>query len=139
MLLAIEAVLDIACRAGDTPLRVQEFTDRQGVPKRYLEPVLQDLVHAGILNSIRGPRGGYRIGRNDENITLADIVTVVRNTEEVEDIFAQNADRSPAGHKVIQPLFEDLMSDWMKQLQAITIANLRMQAQEQRTYKRAAE
>jgi Rrf2 family iron-sulfur cluster assembly transcriptional regulator len=139
MLLAIEAVLDIACRAGDAPLRVQEFTDRQGVPKRYLEPVLQDLVHAGILSSVRGPRGGYRLGRNDEEITLADIITIVRNTEDVEEVFSGNADQSPLGRQLIRPLFEGMVFDWMKQLQGITIGSLRSQAQRQQTFKRAAE
>ena len=40
---AIEAVLDIAYNAGETPVRSGEITERQGIPPRYLEPVLQQL------------------------------------------------------------------------------------------------
>src|ERR1700733_11307568 len=80
-LFAIEAVLDIACNAGEKPVRSSEISERQGIPNRYLEPVMQELVRAGILNGIRGPRGGYRLGRNKEQINLADIDDAVMKTE----------------------------------------------------------
>ena len=63
LLFAIEAVLDIAYNAADTPVQSREITERQGIPRRYLEPVLQHLVRADILIGVRGPRGGYRLGR----------------------------------------------------------------------------
>ncbi|MEE8548688.1 MAG: Rrf2 family transcriptional regulator, partial [Alphaproteobacteria bacterium] len=59
LLFAIEAVLDIAYNAGNQPVQSREVTRRQGIPKRYLEQVLQQLVRAGILTGVRGPRGGY--------------------------------------------------------------------------------
>ncbi|MCK6450787.1 MAG: Rrf2 family transcriptional regulator, partial [Alphaproteobacteria bacterium] len=71
---AIEAVLDVAYNAGETPVRSGEITERQGIPARYLEPVLQQLVRAGILVGVRGPRGGYRLGRDRRRITVGDIV-----------------------------------------------------------------
>ena len=46
LLFAIEAVLDIAYNGGDAPVRSAEITARQGIPRRYLEPVLQELVRA---------------------------------------------------------------------------------------------
>ncbi len=60
---AIEAVLDVAFHVGEHPVRSGDITERQRIPKRYLEQVLQHLVRAGILNGKRGPRGGYRLGR----------------------------------------------------------------------------
>ena len=60
LLFAIEAVVDIAYNAGGTPVQSSEITRRQGIPRRYLEQVLQHLVRAGILSGVRGPRGGYR-------------------------------------------------------------------------------
>ena len=57
---AIEAVLDVAFHVGEHPVRSGDITERQRIPKRYLEQVLQHLVRAGILAGKRGPRGGYR-------------------------------------------------------------------------------
>lgn len=63
LLFAIEAVVDIAYNAGDKTVQGSEITRRQGIPPRFLEPVLQQLVRAGVLVGVRGPRGGYRLAR----------------------------------------------------------------------------
>src|SRR3954467_7856099 len=62
LMFAIEAVLDIAYNAGSEPVQSGEITRRQGIPKRYLEQVLQQLVRAGVLAGGRGARGGYPLG-----------------------------------------------------------------------------
>ena len=69
LLFAIEAVLDIAYNAGTLPVQSGEITRRQGIPRRYLEQVLQQLVRAGVLQGVRGPRGGYRLARERRRIT----------------------------------------------------------------------
>ena len=63
LLFAIEAVLDIAYNGGAAPVRSAEITERERIPRRYLEPVLQELVRDGLLIGIRGPSGGYRLAR----------------------------------------------------------------------------
>ena len=68
---ALEAVLDVAFHVGEHPVRSGDITERQRIPKRYLEQVLQHLVRAGILSGKRGPRGGYRLGRDRTQITVA--------------------------------------------------------------------
>ena len=71
---AIEAVLDVAFHVGEHPVRSGDITERQRIPKRYLEQVLQHLVRAGILNGKRGPRGGYRLTRTPSEISFGEIV-----------------------------------------------------------------
>src|SRR6202047_5220483 len=78
LLFAIEAVLDIAYNGGHAPVRSSEITERQGIPRRYLEPVLQELVRHKILLGIRGPSGGYRLARERRRISLGDIGRTVR-------------------------------------------------------------
>ncbi len=60
-LLALEAVIDIAFNARPSPRCRPKITARRGVPQRYLEQVMQQLVRAGVLKGVRGPRGGYRL------------------------------------------------------------------------------
>src|SRR5471030_1167870 len=85
MLFAVEAVLDIAYNATAAPVQSSEITKRQGIPRRYLEQVLQQLVRSGILAGTRGPRGGYRLARERRRITLGEIVRVVRALDGGDD------------------------------------------------------
>src|SRR5947209_19928540 len=73
LLFAIEAVLDIAYNGAGAPVRSSEITEREGIPRRYLEPVLQELVREGVLVGIRGPSGGYRLARERRRISIGDI------------------------------------------------------------------
>jgi Rrf2 family protein len=58
----------------DTVVRIQEISDKQNIPKRFLEQILNDLKSAGIVMSKRGVAGGYRLKRSPDQITLAEII-----------------------------------------------------------------
>jgi Rrf2 family transcriptional regulator, iron-sulfur cluster assembly transcription factor len=118
---AIEAVLDF--HVGDHPVRSGDITERQRIPKRYLEQVLQHLVRAGILAGKRGPRGGYRLGRDKSRITLGEVVRVVRRLEAESEPTDQSVG-SPLAHEVVWPMWEKLRDDMMMQLDTITIDDL---------------
>jgi Rrf2 family protein len=120
---AIEAVLDVAFHVGDHPVRSGDITERQRIPKRYLEQVLQHLVRAGILAGKRGPRGGYRLGRDRKDISLGEVVRVVRNLE-AESEPKDPSVGSPLAHEVVWPMWEALREEMMGQLDIITIDDL---------------
>ncbi len=126
---AIEAVLDIAYNSGAQPVQSREINSRQGIPRRYLEPVLQQLVRADILDGVRGPRGGYRLARERRKITLAEIADAVRSTEAATDPFDIPAG-SPLGQSIVRPLCLDLVKTWTKELEKITIEDLCLKARE---------
>jgi Rrf2 family iron-sulfur cluster assembly transcriptional regulator len=128
-LFAIEAVLDIAYHASANPVQSREITRRQGIPRRYLEQVLQNLVRAGVLTGVRGPRGGYRLARERRRIKLADIVQVIHEMEARTDPVEEN-DGSPLGTQVVRPLLRQLSEECMAQLSQTTIQDLCNQARE---------
>jgi Rrf2 family protein len=72
--LAVEAVVDIAYHGTAEPVQSQDIGRRLNLPRRYLEQVMQQLVKAGILKGVRGPRGGYRLARPPEEISVAEVV-----------------------------------------------------------------
>lgn len=78
ILVSIAAVVDIANSEGRR-VAAKDISSRMELPKRYLEPTLQILVHDGILKGTRGPRGGYVLGRAPEHIFLHDIISAVTN------------------------------------------------------------
>jgi len=127
LLFAIEAVLDIAYNAGPLPVQSSEITRRQGIPRRYLEQVLQQLVRAGVLTGVRGPRGGYRLARERRRITVGEIARVVRTLEAGDDPI-EGEGGAELGHKVVRPLWLELQDELMQRLDATTIEDLCIRA-----------
>jgi Rrf2 family iron-sulfur cluster assembly transcriptional regulator len=121
-LLALEAVIDIAFNARPEPVQAKEITARQGVPQRYLEQVMQQLVRAGVLTGVRGPRGGYRLARERRRISVGDVVRVAESIEDGEE--AQARPRSDLGLRIVAPLIQTLQDDVMARLDAISIEDL---------------
>ena len=129
-LLALEAVIDIAFNARPEPVQAKEITARQGVPQRYLEQVMQQLVRAGILKGVRGPRGGYRLARERRRVNVAEVVRVVQGLEEPVGEDGPVSD-SALGTRVISPFWDQLEADLMSRLEGVTIEDLCTEAERQ--------
>lgn len=128
LLLAVEAVLDIAYHASDVPVQSKDIAARQGVPRRYLEQVLQQLVRADILRGVRGPRGGYRLARERRRIALGEIVRVVA---ELENATASEAPvGSELGRQVLLPIWQALDEQAIRRLDTISVEDLCRKARE---------
>src|SRR5579872_6259733 len=123
LLFAIEAILDIAYNGGAAPVRSADISQRQGIPRRYLEPVLQELVRDKILIGIRGPSGGYRLARERRRVSLGDIVRTVSGLATAEDPIKDPAG-SELGHQVVRPLWRELEEETMRRLDGLTLEDL---------------
>jgi len=76
-MVAVTIMLDIAFHAGRSgTVSASDLAERLGLARRGMEPLLQALSRAELLDSVRGPRGGYRLGRPRRDITVAEIVAV---------------------------------------------------------------
>jgi Rrf2 family protein len=117
-LLAIDILLDVAFHAGRGEMTGGAgIAERLGALRRGIEPVLQALSRAELLDSTRGPRGGYRLARAPREITLLDVVEAVLEPEEVP----------PAGRlaeAVTAPLWSELDQELRERLRGLTIAEL---------------
>jgi Rrf2 family protein len=120
-LLALEAVIDIAYTSGSEPVQAKFITARQGVPQRYLEQVMQQLVRAGVLKGVRGPRGGYRLGRERKRISVGDVVRVAMSVDSNGERFNGG---SEIGRRVVVPLIASLQNDVMSKLDKISIEEI---------------
>lgn len=129
LVLALEAVTDIAFHGGAEPVQSQDIARRLDLPRRYLEQVMQQLVRAGILRGVRGPRGGYRLARERRRISVADVVRVVRGIEEPpshEDLGSS----SDLGQRVVGPFWAMTEQDLMSRLGRVTIEDLCRRAED---------
>jgi len=82
---AVAAVIDVALRSKDKPVSAKALANRHGLPPRHLEPVLQALVHDGILRGVRGPRGGYELGRDPQQISAVEILRAAGTVDDDGD------------------------------------------------------
>ena len=120
---AIEAVLDIAYHSSADPVRSNDISERHGIPKRYLERVLQGLVHMDVLKGTRGPKGGYTLAKEPHLITLADILTVVNNIEQSTQI-RDIETGSKLSIAILLPLWQEMHESNMEFLSSVTLQDL---------------
>jgi Rrf2 family protein len=121
-LCALEAVLDIALAAQHDSLTCTQLTENQKIAKRYLERILQNLVHAEILTGQRGPSGGYRLARERRNISIGDILRALDDSEENKK--KNSLPHSLLGKQIIAPLCGKLSQEMLATLDKITIEEL---------------
>lgn len=127
-ILALEAVVDIACNSRPEPVQSKEIMRRQGVPDRYLEQVMQALVRQGVLKGVRGPRGGYRLAKERRRITAGEVVRIVAELEIADEPPLSGA--SPIGEQIVRPAIEEIHTALLKQLDGISIDDLCRRAEE---------
>ena len=123
LLLALEAVVDVAFHGGAEPVQSQDIARRLGLPRRYLEQVLQQLVRAGILRgraraarrlpprprAAAGQRGRGRADRAGDRGG--------RRGGEAPSV-------SPLGTRVVAPFWEQIERELLSTLEAVTIEDL---------------
>jgi Rrf2 family protein len=73
---AIRAVVELAA-AGEGPVKGERISQAQGIPLKFLENILLELRHHGLVQSMRGAEGGYWLARPPADITLAEVIRAV--------------------------------------------------------------
>jgi len=76
----LKAIVDIAAWGGDKCVSISSMAGRLGISENYLEQLIIKLKKAGIVESIRGAQGGYVLGRPAEEITVAEILTILEGS-----------------------------------------------------------
>jgi Rrf2 family protein len=71
---ALRALFDLARRSQAGPVRIEDIAKSQAIPQRFLEVVLNELKHEGLVEAKRGPRGGYQLARHPRDITVAQVM-----------------------------------------------------------------
>jgi Rrf2 family transcriptional regulator, iron-sulfur cluster assembly transcription factor len=74
---AVTAMLDLALHAKEGPVPLADISQRQGISLSYLEQLFAKLRKQGLVDSARGPGGGYRLSRASHDIAVADVITAI--------------------------------------------------------------
>jgi Rrf2 family iron-sulfur cluster assembly transcriptional regulator len=124
-ILAIAAVIDVAVNARNGPVSAKALATRHKLPPRHLEPVLQALVHSGILKGIRGPRGGYTLGREHRRISAEDILRAADSAEEAGELQLPG---SPLVNSVVRPALAEAERSFAAALARISVEDMAQRA-----------
>lgn len=120
-IIAVLIMLDVAFHAGRSgTVSAADIAERAGLARRGIEPLLQTLSRSALLESVRGPRGGYRLGRPRRDITVAEVIATVVNTD-------SDGDDGPLGNlfaKVVDPLWQEAEEDALARLRELTLDDL---------------
>ncbi len=74
---AVRAVVELAAAEGDKPVKAERVATAQEIPLNFLENILGELRHAGIVRSHRGAEGGFRLAKPADQVTVADVIRAV--------------------------------------------------------------
>jgi Rrf2 family protein len=74
---AVRAVAELAAAEGEKPVKAERIATAQSIPLNFLENILGELRHAGVVRSHRGAEGGFRLARPAEEVTVADVIRAV--------------------------------------------------------------
>ncbi|NPD65377.1 transcriptional regulator [Lichenicola cladoniae] len=120
-MIAVLIMLDVAFHAGRAgTVSAADIAERAGLARRGIEPLLQTLSRSSLLESVRGPRGGYRLGRPRRDIRLSEVIeTAVSDDAGSED--------GPIGElfaRVVEPSWKQLDDGLRTQLHDLTLDDL---------------
>jgi len=74
---AVRAAVELAAASGEKPVKAERLATAQEIPLNFLENILGELRHAGVVRSQRGAEGGFRLARPATEVTIADVIRAV--------------------------------------------------------------
>ncbi len=104
---AVTAMLDISLHCKDKPVSLAEISDRQDISLSYLEQLFSKLRKQGLVKSMRGPGGGYRLSRAPTKITMSQIILAVDENVDLSKCGGLN-NCTKNGHCLTHDLWMDL-------------------------------
>ena len=110
---AINAMIDLALRDNGAPVPLSELAVRHHISLSYLEQVFAKLRQHGLVESTRGPGGGYTLGFRADNISVADIVAAI-----------EEAPQERGAQDLTHDLWNDLHTTLMEHMKTISLRSL---------------
>ncbi len=120
---AVTAMLDVTIHAVAGPVSLADISERQGISLSYLEQLFSRLRKEGLVTSVRGPGGGYRLGKCSAQIAVADVIGAVN--ESVDATKCSGKGNCQGGEQCLtHSLWQGLSQRIEEFLQNITLSEL---------------
>ncbi len=120
---AVTAMLDLALNYGGDPINLADISARQGISLSYLEQLFSRLRKQGLVESARGPGGGYRLAMAPDSISIASVIDAVNESVDATRCGGQKNCQGD-DRCLTHDLWEDLSNHISSYLSAITLAEM---------------
>jgi len=117
----VRAVLDLAERYGQGPVQSEAIAKRQGISEAYLDQLLTLLRRAGLVRSVRGPRGGHELARPAADMSMLEVLSALEGS--FLQVGPEGAQELPSV-RVQQELWKTVTEQTQKILESTTVTDL---------------
>lgn len=128
----LRLMLDIAMNMEKGPVSLREIAARQEISEKYLEQITIRLSRAGLVQGTRGARGGYRLARASDEISVGDVLRAVEGSLEPVECVGENYSCDRAESCMTIELWRDIKTAVEKVVDQKTLADLVRSYQEKR-------
>ena len=123
---ALRAVIHLAdAEAAERICSVGEIATKERIPRQFLEKIVQELIHKGLVRSRRGPRGGYVLARPADKLTFRDVIEAVEGPIALNNCTGDHADFSLIGACGMERIWREGQRRVMDLFESTTIASVR--------------
>lgn len=122
---AVMAMVDLASRGPDKPVTLADIAARQEISLSYLEQLFAKLRRGGLVKSVRGPGGGYKLARPSDSVRIAEIILAV--DEPIKATRCQDHGKTGCttqGRCLTHDLWEELGRQIHLYLSAVTVGDV---------------
>ncbi len=119
-----KAMIDLALNVAGKPVLLKNVARRQGVPGSYLENIMTSLVGAGLVQSVRGKKGGFMLARDASEIRLSQILHTVEGSLALVNCVENSAACRSTRSCVVREVWDGLRGAIFSYLDDITLAEL---------------
>ncbi len=121
---AVRAMLGLAARKADTTVSSRLIAEEWEIPPRFLVQVLRKLARYGLVESVVGRNGGYRLARRADRITLLDVVAAIDELPESPLCVLRGGPCRPDGRCLVHDAFSAARDQFLKELAARTLSGV---------------
>ena len=123
---ALRAVIHLAdAEESERICSVGEISTRERIPRQFLEKIVQELIHKGLVRSRRGPRGGYVLARPADKMTFRDVIEALEGPIALNNCTGDHADCSLIGACGMERIWREGQRRVMDLFESTTIASVR--------------
>ena len=126
---AVTAMIDVAMHGTKTPVTLAGVSQRQKISLSYLEQLFGKLRRHGLVESVRGPGGGYRLARASESISVAEVIVAVDEPIDATQCAGRESCKDDGKRCMTHELWANLNAHIFTFLRSVTLAELVAQQQ----------
>ncbi len=128
---AVLAILALSLHSGEGPLQVRTIAQRERIPIRFLEQVMNHLKKRGFVESVRGPHGGYRLTKSPDQILLGELLQAIEgplvaidSTQRRQRGSLNGSDEGEMESAVIREVWQEVSASLKEHLDSINFKDL---------------